>query len=74
MCTIGIKFLGLRGGIVCAKTFDKSHRRSPIVQGGLEIPVQVTAEMDLTERNLEGLEDDHGVTDEEIQSNTVSEI
>ena len=34
----------------------KNHRRSPPVQGGLEIPVQVTAEMDLTERNKAVLE------------------
>ena len=38
-----------------------SHRQepqkiSPIVKGGLEIPVQVTAEMDLTERNKAILE------------------
>ena len=33
-----------------------NHRRSPLVQGGSEIPVQVTAEMDLTERNKAILE------------------
>ena len=41
----------LRGGVVCAKVIGKNHRRFPLVQGGLEIPVQVIAEMDLTERN-----------------------
>ena len=75
------------------------------MQGGLEIPVQVTAEMDLTERNkailekykqivvsnykepgidgnfddctkevLKELEDDDSDTDEQVQSNTDSEI
>ena len=44
-------FFLLRGGVVCAKFIDKNHRRSPIVQGGMEIPVQGTAAMDLTERN-----------------------
>ena len=75
------------------------------MQGGLEIPVQVTAEMDLTERNkailekykqivvsnykeprmdgnfddctkgvLKELEDDDSDTDEEVESNTDSEI
>ena len=29
---------------------DTYHRRSPLVQGGLEIPIQVTVEMDLTEK------------------------
>ena len=48
---ISIKFLGFSEGIVCIKFIDKNHRRSLIMQGGLEIHVQVTAEMDLTERN-----------------------
>ena len=47
------RFFLLRGGVVCAKVIDKTHRRSPLVQGGLEIPVQVTAEIDLTERNTQ---------------------
>ena len=99
------RFLLLRGGVLCSKVINKNHRRSPLVQGGLEIPVQVTAEMDLTERNkailekykqivvsnykepgmdgnfddctnevLKELEDDDSDTDEEIQSNTDSEI
>ena len=50
------RFFLLRGGVVCAKVIGKNHRRSPLVQGGLEIPVQVTAEMDLTERNKTILE------------------
>ena len=29
---------------------DIHHRRSPLVQGGLEIPIQVTVEMELTEK------------------------
>ena len=75
------------------------------MQGGLEIPVQVTAEMDFTERNkaileeyrqtvvsnykeprmdgnfddctkevLKELEGDDSDTDEQVQSNTDSEI
>ena len=50
------RFFLLRGGVVCAKVIDKNHRRSPLVQGGLEIPAQVTAEMDLTKRNKAILE------------------
>ncbi len=30
---------------------DTHHRRSPLVQGGLEIPIQVTVEMDYSEKN-----------------------
>jgi len=35
---------------------DTRHRRSPLVQGGLEIPIQVTVEMDLTEKNRQCLD------------------
>ena len=99
------RFFLLKGGVVCVKVINKNHRRSPLVQGGLEILVQVTVEMDLTERNkailekykqivvsnykeprtdgnfndctkevLKELEDDDSDTDEEVQSNTDSEI
>ena len=30
---------------------DVHHRRSPLVQGGLEIPCQVTVEMEMTDKN-----------------------
>ena len=43
-------------GVVCAKVIDHNHRKSPLVQEGLEIPVKVAAEMDLTERNKAILE------------------
>ena len=35
-------------GVVFVKIIDKNHRRSSLMQGGLEISVQVSAEMDLT--------------------------
>ena len=35
---------------------DIHHRRSPLVQGGLEIPIQVTVEMDLIEKNRQCLD------------------
>ena len=40
-----------RFSLLCAKVIDKNHRRSPLVQGWLQIAVQVTAETDLTKRN-----------------------
>ena len=43
------RFFLLRGGAVCTKVIDKNHRRCPILQGGLVIPVEVTAQMDLTD-------------------------
>ena len=39
-------FFLLREVIVCGKVIGENHRGSPLVQGGLEIPFQGTAEMD----------------------------
>ena len=59
-CTIGhlpreipriIRFFSLRGGVVTVEVTDNKHRRSPLVQGGLEIPVKLTAEIDFSETN-----------------------
>ena len=33
------------------KVMDVHHRRSPLVQGGLEIPCQVIVEMEMTDKN-----------------------
>ena len=30
---------------------DVHHRRSPLVQGGLEIPIELTTEMECSEKN-----------------------
>ena len=43
-------YIILHGAKVTAMVMDTHHRRSPLVQGGLEIPIQVTVEMDLTEK------------------------
>ena len=37
---------------VTAMVMDIHHGRLPLVQGGLEIPIQVTVETDLTEKKL----------------------
>ena len=34
------------------KVVEVNHRRSPLIQGGLEIPIQVTVEMDVSEQNV----------------------
>ena len=52
---ISIKFLGLRRVFVL-KSSTRTTEDLSVVQGRLEIPVQVTAEMDLTERNKAILE------------------
>ena len=41
------RFLISRGGNVKVTVIDSKHRRSPLVQGGLEIPVTVCIELDL---------------------------
>ena len=35
------------------QVIDVHHRRSPLVQGGLEIPIRVTVTMDLGESNVQ---------------------
>ena len=45
------RFFLLRGGMIHLKVTDEKCRRSPLIQGGLEIPVEVICEMDDTPRN-----------------------
>ena len=49
-------YIILHGAKVTAMVIDTHHRRSPLMQGGLEIPIQVTVEMDLTEKNRQCLD------------------
>ena len=49
-------YIILHGVKVTAIVMDTHHWRSPLVQGGLEIPIQVTVEMDLTEKNRQCLD------------------
>ena len=42
----------IHGARVSCQVTDIHHRRSPLVQGGLEIPIQVTVTMDLGEGNV----------------------
>ena len=35
------RFFLLRGGVAVAEVINTTHRRSPLVQGGLEIPVKL---------------------------------
>ena len=41
----------LHGARLSAKVVDTQHRRSPLVQGGLEIPIEVTLAMECSELN-----------------------
>ena len=50
-----IHFIIIHGGRVSCKVRDAHHRRSPLIQRGLEIPAQVTVEMDISEKNVEVL-------------------
>ena len=44
-------FIIVHGAKVSCKVVDVHHRRSPLVQGGLEIPCEVTVEMEMTDTN-----------------------
>ena len=45
------RFSLLRGGVAVAEVINTMHRRSPLVQGGLEIPVKVAVEIEATAKN-----------------------
>ena len=45
----------LYGAIVSVKVMDPHHRRPPLVQGGLEIPVQVNVVMEFSAQNEKAL-------------------
>ncbi len=49
-------FIILHGARVSLKIIEETHRRSPLVQGGLEIPVLVTLTMDYSENNQAKIE------------------
>ena len=48
-------FLMLYGGIVVVKVLDTHHRRSPLVRGGLEIPVLLIVKMAYSPQNKDAL-------------------
>jgi len=43
------------GAIVTVKVIDVHHRRSPLVQGELEIPIQVTVKMTCSAENKDAM-------------------
>ena len=47
------RFIMFHGGLVTAKVMDTRHRRSPLIQGGLEIPIQVMVTMLYSPANKE---------------------
>ena len=49
------RFIMLHGAIVVVKILDTHHRRSPLVQGGLEIPIQVIVKMEYSPQNKDAL-------------------
>ena len=49
------RFIMLYGAVVTVKVLDTHHRRSPLVQGGLEIPIQVIVKMECNSQNKDAL-------------------
>ena len=47
------RFINLHVGIVKVEVIDPQHRRSPLVQRGLEIPVKVIIELEHSTRGRE---------------------
>ena len=49
------RFIMLYGAVVTVKVLDTHHRRSPLVQGGLEIPIQIIVKMKCNSQNKNAL-------------------
>ena len=49
------RFIILRGATVKVKVSDTKYRRSPLIQGGLEIPVEVEVQMESSSENQQAL-------------------
>ena len=49
-------FIIVHGATVTCKVTDVHHRRSPLIQGGLEIPIEVTVSMETNDQNKQALE------------------
>ena len=50
------RYIMLYGALFSVKVVDTHRRRSPLVQGGLEIPVEVTVTMTYSEKNKVAME------------------
>ena len=50
-----MRFIILHGAIVVVKILNTHHRRSPLVQGGLELPIQVIVKMEYHPQNKDAL-------------------
>ena len=57
-------YVTVHGGRLSCKLTDAHHRRSPLVQGGLEIPVLVTVIMELGNNNVQVVKKDEELVNE----------
>ena len=48
-------YIIVHGASVSCKVIDVHHRRSPLVQGGLEIPCEVTVTMNYSQENVRAM-------------------
>ena len=63
----------LYGAKVTVKVMDAHHHRSPLVQGGLEIPIQVAVTMEYSTQNIRNdTMHETMVTDESVAANNYS--
>ena len=50
-------FIITHGAQVSCRMTDMHYRRSPLVQGGIEIPCEVTVKMNLSDQNMLAIEE-----------------
>ena len=49
-------YIILHGGRVTCQVIDNRHRCSPLIQGGLEIPIKVVVDIDADEKAMQALQ------------------
>ena len=49
------RYLLFYGAVVTARVLDTHHRRSPLIQGGLEVPIEVHVKMEQNSRNKDAI-------------------
>ena len=57
----------MHGARASCKVMDAHYRRFLLIQGSLEIPVEVTIEMDITEENVLAMEKYKALTEDYYQ-------
>ena len=66
------RFIILYDAVVSAKVVDEKYRRSPLIQGGLEIPAQVSINMEYSDMNKRVINKYEALTNEHYKKSLLT--